>query len=185
MDKNPAKPQQSQDKNLDVPSISPDAPLKIEEELVEEPPEKPDVRLFVAGIVILIITIVISASILIFSLRTGPEEEVSEVATVSEEAKTEEETTLSRAEIIFEVLNGSGITGLAQKGADKLETLGYQIGKVGNASSVTENELYLSEDIMDKSSLILKDLKTDFNISSVSGELKEASSSARIILGEE
>jgi hypothetical protein len=71
MDKKPAQPQPPQDRNLEVPVFDPDAPLKIEEQMVEEPPEKPDVRLFVAGIVILIITVVISASILFFSLRTG------------------------------------------------------------------------------------------------------------------
>jgi hypothetical protein len=42
---------------------------------------------------------------------------------------------LDRSEITIDVLNGSGITGKAGETAEKLETLGYTIGTIGNASA--------------------------------------------------
>jgi hypothetical protein len=174
------------EEDLKVPEVDKDAPLKIEEQPVEEEMTKPNTKLFIVGIVILIITVIISVSILVLSLRTKPSKETTEEATViPEEVQTEEEPTLDRAGITFEVLNGSGITGLAKKGADKLEALGYKIGTTGNADEVTENELYLSADLMELDDLILADLNSDFGIDSVTGQIEDATSSAKLIIGEE
>lgn len=92
---------------------------------------------------------------------------------------------LNRAEWSFEVLNGSGVTGAAKVAADNLTGLGYVVVKTGNAdkSNYTKNELFVREGKSADSNLILADLKTDFSIASVSGELTEGTASARLIIG--
>ncbi len=92
---------------------------------------------------------------------------------------------LNRADWSFEVLNGSGITGEAKKVAETLTKLGYAVVKTGNAdqSNYTENKLFVRADKNQDADLVLPDLKSDFNIASVSGELTEGTASARLIIG--
>lgn len=92
-----------------------------------------------------------------------------------------------RSEWSLEVLNGTGVTGAAKKLADKLVELGYKIVKTGNAdrSDYEASQLFVAKDMKDKQDLLLEDLKKEISIASVSGELKDSTASARIIVGKE
>lgn len=164
-------------------------PLKVEskKDKIPEKREKETSQsshpLLIIGIVTGIVILVAGGIFLVFSFKSRSQEAVGGSEIVEAIPTPKEGPTLERGEITFEVLNGSDIQGLAKTGAEKLKTLGYKIGKTGNYSGeVKENEVYLSGDLMDKKDLILKDLGTDFKISTVSGELKNATSSGRIIL---
>jgi hypothetical protein len=138
----------------------------------------------IVGIVAGMVILVAGATVLLLSLRSRSQEEaILEESLIEATPTPAPGITLERKNITFEVLNASSTSGLAKKGAEKLEALGYKIGKTGNYSGeVEENELYLSKDLMEKKDLILEDLKADFKISTVSGELKSATSSGRLIL---
>ena len=90
----------------------------------------------------------------------------------------------NREEIVLDVLNGSGVTGLAGKTAAIFEDLGYEIGVVGNADSVDENELYVKEDKLDVLGNLYEDVLKELNIASPAGYLDSNDKAmARIILG--
>lgn len=97
------------------------------------------------------------------------------------------ETTFNRAEWSLEVLNGTGVTGAAKKLADKLAQLGYKIVKVGNAdrSDYDKSQLFVLKERTDLKDLLLNDLNKEISIASVSGELKDSTASARIIIGQQ
>lgn len=88
-----------------------------------------------------------------------------------------------RTKFTLEILNGSGIAGAAKKIADKLSPLGYEIIKVGNAEEIEITQVYLSSGMESFKSEFLKDLEADFKEASISGELKDSTASARIIIG--
>lgn len=88
----------------------------------------------------------------------------------------------NRANITFEVLNGSGVAGAAKKAGDSVTSLGYQVVQLGNASIITGNKLYLNQGSEPYSSQILSDL-SGFNISTVSGELTDGTASAKFVIG--
>ncbi len=94
---------------------------------------------------------------------------------------------LTRADFSFEVLNGSGTSGLAKKFALKIQDLGYQVVKTGNADKQTyvKTEIFVKKDLMSKIDLVIADLKDAIKIASVAGELKEGTASARIIIGKD
>jgi hypothetical protein len=119
-----------------------------------------------------------------------PSDSVSEV--VTETSHTPENTPtpiptpppLSREEITLDILNGSGVTGLAGKTATTFEELGYVLGTVGNAESTKENELYIKEESLNKLSVLYEDVLEELNISSPSGYLDiDEKADARIVLG--
>lgn len=92
---------------------------------------------------------------------------------------------LTREEITIDILNGSGVTGLAGKTATIFEELGYVLGKIGNADSVSENELYIKEESLNKLEVLYEDVLEELEISSPSGYLDEDEKvDARIVLGE-
>lgn len=131
------------------------------------------------------LVVFISIGIILFNnyRNSSVSQETSEEETITEiPQETLPPSTLVKSAVTFEVLNASSVAGLARKEADKIEALGYKIGKVGNYSGdVTQNELYLSSDLVQESATIFADLK-DLKIASVSGEIKNASNSARLIL---
>lgn len=92
-----------------------------------------------------------------------------------------------RADISFEILNGSGVRGAAAKAASKLERLGYIVVKTGNADkNYKTSQLFLSPEVRIHEALIIAEFNSEFAISSVAGELESGSSpSARLILGSE
>ncbi len=94
---------------------------------------------------------------------------------------------VNRSDWSFEVLNGSGVTGEAKRIADALKELGYQVVKVGNAdrSDYTQSEFFVQEDLTDKVDQVVVDIKDIIKIASISGELKDSTASARIIIGKE
>lgn len=94
---------------------------------------------------------------------------------------------LVRSEWSFEVLNGSGESGLAKKVATKITDLGYQIVKTGNAdkNNYAATQILVKQDLQDKVDLVIADLKDTVKIASMAGELTEGTASARIILGKD
>src|SRR3990167_1787088 len=91
---------------------------------------------------------------------------------------------LIRSEWSFEILNGTSTKGEAKRIADQLIELGYQVVKTGNAdkSTYTNNELYVQKGLEDKINLVVLDLKDVIKVASISGELKDSTASARIII---
>lgn len=94
---------------------------------------------------------------------------------------------LIRSEWSFEVLNGSGKSGLAKDIAGKLQDLGYQVVKTGNAdkSNYAQTEIWVQSNLLEKTDLIIADLKDTIKIASMAGELKDSTASARIIIGKD
>ena len=94
---------------------------------------------------------------------------------------------LIRSEWSFEVLNGSGVTGLAKKVADKINGLGYSVVKTGNADkdNYAKTQIFVKVDLKKRLDLVIADLKDAVKIASYSGELKDSTASARIILGKD
>lgn len=94
---------------------------------------------------------------------------------------------LVRSDWSLEILNGSGESGLAKKVAVKVQALGYQVVKTGNADkdNYTKTEILVKKDLLDKVDLVIADLKDTVRIASVAGQLQEGTASARIILGKD
>jgi hypothetical protein len=90
----------------------------------------------------------------------------------------------NRADITLEVLNGSGVAGMAARTAERLEALGYSVIGTGNAdrSNYTETQILVAPEF-DTAELLLSDLTREFDSASVSGELQDSTASARIIVG--
>ena len=173
-----------------VPQVDKKAPLKIEEEEKPEHPEEPsqksNKKILTIGAIGLGAIVLIIALFGIASSNLGQEKEeptVTQIVTPSPSSSPL--PTLDRAAITFEVLNGSGVAGVAKKAADKLEALGYKVIKTGNADKddYKLNQLFITSLLSDKTELIIKDFKDDFGISSSSGELRDSTASARLILG--
>lgn len=156
----------------DVPNVDKNAPLKIDEESDEDLDlpqiEKSNKKLFLLGIVVFIITIVITIGVGFFILNnisTGKKAVTSE-----ESEKTVRETptpvvTIDKKEWTFEVLNGSGEAGKAKKTADAIKAIGYVVDSTGNAgksdyTGVTVS--FIKEIKNDVKDIILKDLKKEF-----------------------
>ena len=91
---------------------------------------------------------------------------------------------LNRKNWSFEVLNGSGVAGVAKKASDKLEELGYKVLKTGNAEeNVSSTQLFVAKDKSeDEVKLLINDLKSDFGKLTVTGTLSDSEASVRLIL---
>lgn len=143
--------------------------------------------------VILILTIFIGALIIGFLfIRSRIKSLVTEEASPTPFATptltpTPTSSPLIRSDWSLEVLNGSGVSGLAKKIASELRDLGYPVVKVGNADQQTyqTTEIFVRSELMDKIDLVVADLRDIVKIASVSGELEEGTASARIILGKD
>lgn len=94
---------------------------------------------------------------------------------------------IDRSEWTLEVLNGSGITGAAGKTAEKLTSLGYTVVKIGNADNndYEETQLLVTKSMLPNGNLLLEDIKKIIHVATISGELKNSTASARLILGNE
>ena len=188
------EPEKEVKKTPEVPSISKDAPLKIEKaeqnsDEEEEPKiEKSNKKLFIIGIIITIAVIVTTAIFGFYFLKQDAKEESvkEEKAETTPTPTSKPKTSLDRSEWSLEVLNGTATPGLAKELADKLEKLGYTIVESGNAdkSSYEISEIYVSDDkTSEEIELLLVDIKKEIDISSSSGDLSEGTASARIIIG--
>lgn len=92
---------------------------------------------------------------------------------------------LTRDKIVLEVLNGSGVVGLAGKAAQTFEDLGYTSVDTGNAESVQTTEVYVQKDLESQLTVLMKDLEDALKVSSIAGYLKESDTvTARVILAQ-
>jgi hypothetical protein len=90
----------------------------------------------------------------------------------------------TRAEITFEVLNGSGVRGAAANAAKKLTNMGYKVVGTGNSSGIVKTTiLNLNTDGEYFDTLILADMKNEFGVASSSGSPTGTTASAQLILG--
>lgn len=90
-----------------------------------------------------------------------------------------------RSDWTIDVLNGTATSGVAKKVADSLKSLGYNIGKVGNAPSkdFTTSQLHVGSSDQTKAQGLLSDFKT-YGVSEIKADLtKAASMSAQLIIG--
>ncbi len=119
------------------------------------------------------------------SANQAAEETTSEITEAPVEPTATPTPQVNRAEWTIDVQNGTGTPGLAKKVADELKTLGYNIGKVGNAdeSDFTTSELHVTSTDETRASSLLGDFKT-YGVGQIEGDLKKATSgSAQLIVG--
>lgn len=137
--------------------------------------------------VLVIILLMILSAIGFFFFRPTPPTSVPLPTASETPSPTPSVVPFVRPDFSFEVLNGSGTSGLAKKFALKLQDLGYQVIKTGNADKQTyaKTEILVRKDYTDKVDVIIADLKDAIKIASIAGELKEGTASARIILGKD
>ncbi len=147
--------------------------------------EKRSSKKFVIGIGIIAGLLIATGVLLYLMFQTSFQKSKEEVKV--EKVTPTPQKKLVRENWTFEVLNGSGIAGLASKKAKLLEEAGFKVGKTGNADNQNyeTTELYVSADMYDQSKLLIEDLRTNFNITEVKGKLQDSTASARIILGKD
>lgn len=175
--------------SAEVPSSSENQELSSDTEttLSERPPEKTNKKLFRAGMIVVLIIFGVTGWI--FYLTSRYTEKTTQEEIALEEGITEEPTAtpapiqLEREEITLEVLNGSGVAGAAGDAAEIFEALGYEVVETGNADNTVGNELYVNPEIEELVEILLEDVESELDISSISGELEDSDASARIILG--
>ncbi len=175
-----------------IPSTDLNAPLEVDQAEQEEDNgfEKNNKRIFIFGGIIACLILISTGIVFFMYARQGAERK--DVVSSVEKAQIKEIVKptmpeLNRAEISFEVLNGSGIAGEGKKAAGKITSLGYVVEETGNADNYDykESELWVKKDFEDKADLILADLKKEFKNISFSGELKDTTAACRFILGKE
>lgn len=112
---------------------------------------------------------------------------VEEVETVVEATPTPTPTVvqLSRSDISLEILNGSGVSGLAGTTAEAFEDLGYVDVEIGNADEIEESVLYVKEGLEEQVEVLLSDVEEELGITKISGELEDSEYDAQIVLGSE
>ncbi len=177
--------------NQDVPETNLDAPLNIEREAQESrPAARGNQKTFWFGFLFAALIVGLTMAGIYFYINVYSQDQVSIIKTVSvtEPKNTQpdlSQPTINRAEWSFEVLNGSGIAGAAKDAANKLINLGYNVIKVDNAdkNNYRSNQLLVSKDHSGKAQLLFDDLKDQFKLATIAGELKDSTASAQIIIG--
>lgn len=112
------------------------------------------------------------------------EEQAAQEPVVEEEVEIAESEQLERSEISLEILNGSGVAGLAAETMVAFEGLGYDEISVGNAETVPGSELYVRSGYEDRVDVLLDDVLAELEIATISGELEDDGEIvARIVLG--
>lgn len=157
---------------------------------VEDTQEKSNKKLYIWGGAALSLIVILTIGFFMFSSKEIKEEEspTAQVEATSTPQPTEApKKVLKREEWSLEVLNGSGVSGLAKKVADKLAALGYPVVKTGNADKddYKDSLIFTTTDLKDKVELIIADIKDVIKIASFGGELKDSTASARIIIGKD
>lgn len=145
-------------------------------------------RLLVLGIVVGAAIILTTATL--FFLRTRVELQDFNEQEVIEEESTPAPTAepivvdiLSVEEITLEILNGSGITGLAGDTADEFADLGYSDVEIGNADEQEETVIIASNDYSEEElENLLDDTRRRLGVNEIS-EFSDLNTVARIILG--
>jgi hypothetical protein len=177
--------------DVKVPEIKLTDSLKVEGAVEEPMPDQMKMNrgLFLVGGLVAFLIIVLSAGFFLYQLRVKEAVEESKVAELLVEATVTPvvaEKKLVRSEWTFEVLNGTKTAGLAKKAAGKLTTLGYEVIKVGNAEEADYEKvsLFVSDEMGEKSELLVADLKEEFDLMSEVGRLTDSTASARLVVGE-
>lgn len=137
-------------------------------------------------LILFILAIVVIGAGIYFMAGLGGSKKAAPTPTPSATAEpTPTPKALNRSDWSMEVLNGSGVTGAAKKIADQLKALGYPVVKVGNADKddYTSNQFFVKKGLEDSVNLVILDIKDIIKIASISGELKDSTASARIIIG--
>ncbi len=160
---------------------------------IEVPLEKKNKKLYAFGIVLFILTFV--STITIFVLRSQittvdsnvtPNPSATPVFEVATPVPTvtPQALALDREDIKLEILNGSGVSGLAGKTATIFKDLGYEIGTVGNTDLSTENKLYIRSGLTQAElKNLMEDVKSKLQIQTVTEEISDLDVDARIVLG--
>lgn len=175
------------------------APALSKESIIEDTPateyalpeaEKKSGKKFIIIGAAFVLAITAAAALVVIGLnRNKAVENIAPETTKTQEIQTappkEEAPAMifDKTKFTLEILNGSGVAGAAKKIADKLSPLGYEIIKVGNAEEVEKTQVYLSSAMENFKSEFLKDLEADLKEATISGELKDSTASARIIIG--
>jgi hypothetical protein len=172
---------------IKVPSVDVHSPLMVEERPLELQKEtsldKKNKGLFVGGIVVCLIILIATVSVAVFRFRMGQEKPV----TVQENQNAViTQPVFNKKDFVFEVLNGSGRAGEAKKAADILQSLGFDVIKVGNAdSSQNKTTVVLDKKLFNQADPLLQALQKDFKVATVSGDLTNTTASAQLIIGSE
>lgn len=91
-----------------------------------------------------------------------------------------------KSQVFFEILNGSGVRGVAGRAAEYLEDLGYQVGSIGNHDELSDDiRLFLRSELEADREMILSDISKNYKSATYAGELTEGTYSARLIIGKE
>ena len=119
--------------------------------------------------------------------QVTPEENVTPIASQPPASTPTPAPVVNKSDWSLEVSNGSGITGLAKKYGDLVFAAGYTVVKTGNAdkSNYDSTQILVKKELKEKVDLLITDLKSVIKIATVSGELKEGTASARIIIGKD
>lgn len=154
------------------------------------PPGKKGMKKFVIWLAILaFLALAIGwfATSVIFKSEPEDEKITEESASPTPTSTPREETKLNRSEWSLEVLNGSGVSGLAKKIAEELESLGYKVIKVGNAdkSDYEKTQILIQDNLKDQVDKVIADIGDIIKIASVAGELEDSTASAQIIIGKD
>lgn len=164
------------------------------------PLEKANLRLYMISIGLMVIFILITVGLLYAKskietneldealVQATPiveEEVVMEVEEVQEPDEVEI-SVLDPEDITLEILNGSGIAGLASDTQEEFENLGYVVELVGNADDTETSQLFISSDYSEEElENLLDDVERRLGITSIEGSLNDLDTVARIILGAE
>src|SRR3989344_3948516 len=132
------------------PIINKDSPLEYEKERLETV-ENPGKKIFYFGVAFLII--IFFVLVLFISLYPSLEKKRSQVVTTDLEIfPSPEVSKFERGDWSLEILNGSGIPGLAKEVADKLTDSGYEVAKTGNApdGNYQGNQVFINKNFLNK-----------------------------------
>jgi len=92
---------------------------------------------------------------------------------------------LTRSEVSLEILNGSGVSGLAGATSEQFEELGYENIEIGNADSAEETTIIASENYSEvELKNILEDIQRILEVDEISS-FEDLDTDLKIILGED
>ena len=120
------------------------------------------------------------------SKQTEAVEQVVQEPVIESQTEMVESEQLERDEISLEILNGSGVAGLAAETKVIFEDLGYGEIEVGNFEATLGNELYVRAGYEDRVDVLMDDVLAELEIATISGVLEsDGEIIARIVLGQQ
>jgi len=188
----PKLPKMSQTEN---PPDEPEEPQPISAMETKSKPPFPTKLVVLAFFLLAIVTTVVIGGVIVYknaivgrtsssqSFQATPEPTRTPEATPTPTPATE----IDRTQVKIQVLNGSGIKGLASKVVAALEKAGYQDVKSGNADNFdhTKTEASTGSDNQALLDLVSADLKDSYPIATTDTNLKSSSFDVVITLGQD